>query len=905
MLARLTFECSNKHFIDWTSDDNSWFWKWLGVSADLTMLRTFFSVRTPTVCALYEWLCENVRILRRPAPTRVLFEIRDTVRKNYAISDEAIFLQTAIEIGSRADGMIQCAKSALERVLSPLETPSLGMTQHLKCLFMIAAAQRDIPMLRLLVGFVTSSDDKTKFRGDAATALLALVIRQLHDWDIEEAESDNSIADYIGLLIQGGILSPRLPAWCCCDDRPQVPIRNCESLTFDELIMMSPPTKRANLYSMILPWSNDHKIFISRAGIFDASMDGAPGLLSYLQSCKKNQGFDVHAIMQECLLFASRMNDTDTASALLGLGTDPEVGLLSKNHERYYKGVLPWNPMIVAAAAGNLEMLDLLSKRVNLASFVQRAPIYEIIQVEDAQKRYGVPTGRELRRLENLQRHCLYSRTRISDDASSHVTLPLDSTSCDDSFWTPNPRSEGPDRAFFIEDKRRIDTLRWIQDITMALGIEQSLDKEIIKAALIVGPVANTARCWHTTYHPCDVLLLEGLVDANIDYSEDGMDLLQLSIRAQCSLKIVEFLLSKGLRVHSRTATHSGNTMLHDALLSQSPDRLQIVKLLLREGADYTHSGQGLTVLEASLRDYCFCERQDSLELFTHLFELGAPVLPWSRPRLQAPKTMIHTLLELGSEDGLILRVLDAGAELNAPESCRHPESIDRRPPLQMAILQGRERLAQEFIMRGADVHTRSGPLSCGSTALQLACSMRRSLQFIQNLVELQGANVDETPRRKYDATALQHAARSGSLSVAELLLAYGSDINAFSGEFWGHRKPHRYRALDAAAERGRLDMVEFLLKAGGRSASDGLGGAIRLAKENGHFAVLSVLQDWEKEHGSRIMIEEAEWQQQNPDSARVLLETRSKNDFSGDSTSESGGSLEEDLDGDGYSGFR
>lgn len=896
MLARVIFECSNKGFMDWTSDDNSWFLKWLGVSSDITMLRTFFSVKTPTVCALYEHLCEEVRHLKRPAAARVLFEVRDTVRKNYAIvKGEAFFLRTAVEIGSRADGMLHCATRACERVLSPLKKASLRSSQHLQSLFMIAAAQRDVPMLRLLVSAVSDSDDKTEFESDAASRLLAVIMRQIYVWDLEESEGDSTIVDYIGLLIQGGILSIRLSAWCCCDDRPQLPIKNCESLTVDELVMICPPARRKHLYSVILHWSTEHRLFISKGGIFSASLDGANGLSSYLRSCQEKQSFDVHSIIQECLVFSSKLNDTDTASALLGLGTNPGTNFPSNNPEQYHKGVLFWDPIIVAAAAaGNLDILKLLTKRVDLVFFVQRVPIYGIVQVEDARRRYGVSTGGALPRLENLQRHCLYSRTEISDTAMSNGTLRFDPFNASDLYFIAGSDDY---RDLFVPEQRCIDTLAWIRDIAISLGIGQTIDQEIIMAALINGPAPPATQFWTTTYHPCDVLLLEGLVDANIEYHEDDMDLLQLSIRAQCSLKVVEFLLSKGLRVHSRAAAQSGNTMLHDALLSKSSDRVQIVKLLLREGADYKYYGEGLTFLEASLWELktTIHERRDSLELFTYLFEMGSPLRVWTRQRIQP--ALLRRLMDTNADDELILRVLDAGAELNTIESISYPLESATKTPLEAAICEHRERLAQEFIRRGADVHALTNGIWAGQTALQSACQAKSSLQFIRYLVEEQGANVNESPGRVEGFTALQHAAFQGTLSVAEFLLAHGSDINALSGKFKRPWKLPRFRALDFAAHGGRLDMVEFLLKAGGRSVTAGLGGAMQLAKENGHFAIFSVLQDWEEEHGSKIIMEEAEWQRQNPDSARVLLETLSKDDFSEDSTFESGDSLERVLD--------
>lgn len=860
------------------------------MSADLTMLRKFFSIKTPTVCALYEHLCGVVLSLKRPALLRVLFELRDTVRA--VIHFGPFFLRAAVEMGSRTDEMLHCAERAFEPVSRALQLGILmkcpTTTRHLQSLFMVAAAQRDMPIMKLLVGAVKQSNDETNFQRDGATRLLAVVMRQLYAWDFEEPEGDDTIADYIGLLIQGGILSPRLSMGSCCDDRPHVPIQNCGSLTVDELIMLCPPAKRKHLYSVILQCSDEHRIFTSKAGIFNASVDGSLGVSSYLQSCEQKQ-YDVHAMMQECLFFASRLNDTATASALLALGTDPEVRLLSNNQERYHKGILPWDPIVVAAAAGNLDMLNLLSERVNLACFFQKAPIYDIVQVEDAFQKYNIPTGRELRRLENLQRHCIYSRTQISDGDIADGTVRFDPFGCSDQFTT----NEDSARACFVPETRRIDTLTWVRNRAVALGHNRAVDKEIIMAALSTGPQGGTARSWTNTYHPCDVLLLEGLVDANIEYREDDMDLLQLSIRAQCRFKVVEFLLSKGLRVHSRTAAQSGNTMLHQALLGNSCDRSQIVKLLLRDGADYKHCGERYTVLEASLYNVHSHDRQDLMELFTHLLEVGSPLRPGPRQQIMAQSVLIQGLLAADAEDEFILRVLDTAreAELDTQGSSKVARDSQALPthdsdplPLQAAVGKHRERLAQEFIRRGADVHVRRGGSGSCPTTLQVACRIGSSLEFVKNLVEVQGVNVNEAPGRFQGFTALQCAAYSGTLSVAEFLLSHGSDVNAVSGDFSVRGALARYRALDFATIQGRIDMVEFLLKAGGRSVTAGLEGAIHIAKQTGHFAILSVLLDWKKKHCSRIIMEEVEWQQKNPDSARLLVDLRNDRDLSGDS---------------------
>lgn len=876
ILARITFKLSNKFWIDWTTGDSGWFLNWFGVSADLTMLRAFFSANTPTVWAVYEGLCDVVRHLRRSAAARVLFEILTIVRSNNAIvGDGPNFLEVAVELGSRADGMVEIATRALAHYDSVHVNEPCTRRQRLRLLLMIAAARCDMPLLRLLVDAFVRSDDGASFGSSHGPKLVALIMRRLYSWSEKE---DDGLADYMGLLIRGGVLSTSLPARCCYLDRPQVPIRTPHTFTVDELVMICPPKQRPRLYSVALRLANKHRAFVSNAGVFAAAPGGVRNLKAYLQSCKVNNDFEIHETLQESLLFAAALNDTETASALLQMGVDAEVSLLSHNQERYHKGDVSWNPMVVAAAAGNLETLKLLMDKADLRLFLTSAPIYEIVQQENTQIRCGEAMGKELLRLENLRRHYTYSQAQNADVTSASERVFIEPFHGVGTVLAAGDYGGMTHPLFFSVEKRRLETLALIRKIAIRHGACGIVDKEIIEAALFNDPENRATQCQNPAYHPCDCLLLEGLVDANMIYHEDGMDLLQLSIRNQCSMKVVEFLMSKGMNLHSRPDVQTGNTMLHDALLSQSPDRFEIVELLLREGVEYKHCGDGLTVLEASLYGKDFRNQQgpftERLEIFERLLDAGAPVSCRPRPQLKKWRPLLCLLLDADADDDLILRVADAGADLNENVCDLGPE--DNRTPLQRAVADGRDTLAKELIRLGANIHAPAGHFR-GYTVLQAACKFDHPLQFVEYLVSEQGANVDEAPARISGMSALQWAAFRGSLSLAEFLLHNGADVNGLSGNVGvlhgENQMVCRRRALDYAALAGRLDMVEFLLRAGGRSGTGGLERAIDAAKINGHFAVLSVLLEWEEKYGKRIVEEEAEWQRQNPDEARLLSE--------------------------------
>lgn len=893
LLAHISFELSNKLWIDWRSNHSNWFLKWLGVSADFTVLRMFFSAKTPTVWGVYEGLCRVVSNLQRPAPARVLFEIQDIVTKNNPTAVNGFdFLKIAVQIGSKADGMLDIARRAFERSELPLEGISDAGRHRFQVMFLAAAARQDLAMMSLLRGAVAQFNDGTYLAGESTVRLIFSIICHLYDWDSENPDEVSTISEYIELLIQVGLLKTGLAAQCCIDGRPKVAICYPATITIDELVMICPPGKRESLYAAVARCSNDDRCFVSKAGVFTAALKGVRSLEAYLKLCHENDCFELRVTLQESLLFATCLNDVDMVSVLLQMGVDPEVSLLSKNQERYQKGHMPWNPMFVAATSGYLEILKLLSEKVNIVSFLSVAPLYEIVQYENAAEKFGQMKGRELRRLENLYRRYLYSRKHDSDADVASALLHMHSLRTGKKF-APGMSIITTAASLLTVEKGCPETISWIRDIATAHGMGQRMDKELIEVALFHNPETRILQCRNAAYQPCDVLLLEGLVEANAEYHQDDLDLLQLSIRAQCSLKVVEFLLSKGFRVHSRPAAHSGNTMLHDAILSNSHDRFKIVELLLREGADHGHCGMGLTVLEASLHRTAPSAEpwpvSDDVDMFKYLFAAGAPVRHWRRPELERWRPLTFLLLQAGAEDDLIIRVADAGADLN-DRGWDNYTAGGNKTPLQKAISRGRESLAQELIKRGAYVHAHADRI-LGSTALQTACGLQSSLQFVEYLVKVQGADVNEPPSEIGGMTSLQGAASRGFLSLAEFLLAHGADVNALSGKFGtlpGQQQLSRRRALDFAAMMGRLDMTEFLLKAGGRSGAPGLSGAIYIAKENRHFAVLSVLLEWEREHGSRILREEAEWQEHNPELARLLLVPWGEDDFSDDSYSDS-----------------
>ena len=113
-------------------------------------------------------------------------------------------------------------------------------------------------------------------------------------------------------------------------------------------------------------------------------------------------------------------------------------------------------------------------------------------------------------------------------------------------------------------------------------------------------------------------------------------------------------------------------------------------------------------------------------------------------------------------------------------------------------------------------------------------------MEMIEFLLD-QGADINAAPALVGGLTALQGAAISGDLVLAQLLLEKGADVNA-ARSFKDGRM-----AIEGAAEHGRLDMVQLLLNAGANGNTwlgTGFADAISLAKGNEHFAIATLLEE-------------------------------------------------------------
>ena len=139
----------------------------------------------------------------------------------------------------------------------------------------------------------------------------------------------------------------------------------------------------------------------------------------------------------------------------------------------------------------------------------------------------------------------------------------------------------------------------------------------------------------------------------------------------------------------------------------------------------------------------------------------------------------------------------------------------------------------------GADINA-AACRNYGRTAIQAASSAINPtiIELIDFLLD-SGADIHAPAGLNGGVTALQGAAICGHMKIVLKSLEAGADVNAATAKYDGRT------ALEGAAEHGRLDMVQMLLNAGacGDSTTEYFGWAIEMARENGHFAIVQLLE--------------------------------------------------------------
>ncbi|GFF58618.1 uncharacterized protein PAC_14618 [Aspergillus udagawae] len=366
--------------------------------------------------------------------------------------------------------------------------------------------------------------------------------------------------------------------------------------------------------------------------------------------------------------------------------------------------------------------------------------------------------------------------------------------------------------------------------------------KSLVLLALLVDRGANVAKhggevvqdaVYHGFIEVVKFLVSSG---AALDAPRNpylGKTTLQLAVHSG-NIDMVQYLLDSGADVNAPASPIRGRTALQIA--AEAHD-MEMIKFLLNNGADVNAPPakvKGATALQASLGDSDESTLSVRLDIFQILLAAGADITSSAGDnRNNRNKDLLCSLARAGDAD-LVQLVVDAGANLG-PVICRG----EGRTPLQAAAEGGHLEVAKVLLAAGSDVNAPAAPFY-GRTALQAAASsVETNLDLIHLLLDA-GADVHAPACLKGGVTALQGASICGHLRLALLLLEKGADVNAPASPIEGRT------AIEGAAEHGRLDMVRILLNARNgisRPDRDEVQRAISLAKQNGHPAVVGLLE--------------------------------------------------------------
>ncbi|KAI0965686.1 ankyrin [Xylaria arbuscula] len=517
------------------------------------------------------------------------------------------------------------------------------------------------------------------------------------------------------------------------------------------------------MYETLLSHSAGSKTRITIVGLIKAALEGKERLLSYLDS---RPPWDKHQrlALEKAFSLAASFGYVSAIKSFNKAEVDPNVRTLMSEIARFK---IDWHPLMRAARAKHFDAVRLL-----------------------------VEMGSDLR-----------------SELEGYNPLAA-------AVWTPK----------LLSNARRLDRLKIVEyllskDLAHVYGVDA-----LIKASVPPsGPRSYMEGFGEPSISPDDFVPDEEIFDTLLkngivldDILEDGKNILHFAIDRDCKLRTVEFLVFRGVQIHSHPCSWDGKTMLHSAAASQSKDRQRIVELLLRNGADCTTEYGGHTILEAALSvsgdGINSWESRTSLQLFSFLLDHGAQI---NGPKERLPNLkknwgpIVIRLLDISAPDALIYQTIQAGADIHSPGSGDFSYT-----PLQYAIMKGRLNVAYQLIASCADINFPAIG-NDGCTALQAACDpdygKEASLGVVQFLLD-KGADIN-APDSTYMGTALvrnDHCAkRSGSISVFCFLLDAGANIFG-TAEFTTTESC----ALFTAIKYDRLDMVNIILE---RLASNGL----------------------------------------------------------------------------------
>lgn len=769
---------------------------WVGVSAELTILKSFFSIKAHTVVAVWEALLKSSLGLKHQRAFEVLLEVGFLINRHEWITrrSEWIF-SSAVKLPA-----LHVVKRLFSSGASPdnidfkfqpvigiavLDTP-LGYAAkalHMEMIEILVANGADVNLQS-----IRGAEDSIERFFD--TPLFTMLSRDFLSEKLNSASSAD-ILFCIHLFLDAGadvdVESRKVRQFRAqhCDSDEQ---SSCDSQAQDLMVSLG-WFQEPNWLTDIawFEWGGDHEIvqtlmdksnraryYITVPGIITQARAGLESLDAYLQSRRLPSSANERiSLLEIAISKAASLGCLEAVACLLQFGVDPNVGTL--------KGVCgEWRPALNALFRRHYHILQILRENGASISFAQiidlelsRHDFDELLLVELADADI-LTSGAEL----------VMAFLKHSDQENFTVCAKM----CD-LLW-----SKGTPIDIRGDDER--DPLHF--------AIFHGCCLDMCKYLIDRGYKVHCNQSSPTEREPPSTMLRDAIKCAFSESTEDIAEDIAEDIG-----EVVDFLLA-----------HEANI----DLLSQSESLLEAIF-----GSFYYSTDQhGDLQLDGMSR-----KRKRLFRIFEKLIDLGISVDAYST-RTNSQAGILRLLIEMNASDTLLFRVIEATTDVD-----------QQGIPLTMAFVHGREAVVERLLSRGARVN--HSPSNCGSSVLGRACTHPWSEAMVERLIEL-GADVNDPPGSgENDMKPLHIAAVNGRINVACLLIKHGAEMNAiyrWEDEF----DAERYGTpLDIAALAGKLDMVQLLRDAGGGSAypgAMGMEGAIGGAEWNGHYSVADFLRD-------------------------------------------------------------
>lgn len=805
VLGKFCFDLSNNlqgetiHFTEMRS-----ILDWIGFSVDIASLKTFFSQRALTVCAVWEALNSTVKRQRHAAAFDVLLAV------HLSIMGQAPWIT-----GSTWEDFSSCVRLAPSRAANLISRFHCAQVELDKALQ--DAVEHSCPIDHELVKHLISAGASLKNRNCSVDNLIPV----FNDRKCEAAD----ITLLKMLLEAGALVDEILPNGSNLGD---LPFYTTDYFLLSEYASSKSESRSEELFGLVSLYSNRQKNAVTVPGILGAAQGGQESLCSYLEArLKPHDDRERKILLEVALSHACGRGLSDAVQSLVQFGVDLNIRTLLQAQQFTWRSN-SWHPVIRAANAGDAGTLRILATApsLDIAFLPENEGKKKYFQFNLSQLHYMGDDRRD-QTLKALSAFAFPTSFRGELLLSAIVDIELH-----------RDANGGP-------DFRYLSQLLELGLACIDRGERPNDDtKHILVRALMRGYDVRKM----TYLIDLDEEIVSGLSDGTMKAIFEAI--LQ---RKDGQQETLEFF-AKNVEGFRSYIQERGSSLLPKCLQCSrlhgpetghgECEAMVTVKWLLGVGGTLTapcclaklmHHADDSFMLE-SIRSVADANADDIYEALQESISTG---------RLNLAVAIIERGCPVNSPPGWsgMLTALQAACESNAPLW-----------------------FMEYLIDNGADVNAPPEPVG-GRTALQAACDCGAQLACISLLVD-RGADVNAPAAPVWGLTALQYAARSGSMNVVGLLLDHGADVHAISGCWWNKEAYSYFRAVDLAADMSRLDMVHFLIAAGARSSQPGrtgFDGAVELVTEERNLVVARMLREYSDTHSGDPMEAERGWLRANP----------------------------------------